>query len=486
MPGSLRAPEIDLPGLAWFNVRAPLSLGALRGKLVLLDFWTFCCINCMQILPSLRRVEERFPEDLAVIGVHSPKFAAERDPAKVEAAIARYDIRHPVVHDPEFQIWQRYAIRAWPTLVFIAPDGSILGAHSGEPDPDRLVEAVAGLIAQGKAEGRIRAAPLDLALSAPPGGRLAFPGKIKPLGPERLALADSGHHQILVLSASGEEEVRIGSGEAGHRDGDLESAAFNAPQGLIGLGDQIYVADTGNHALRRVDLAAGKVTTLSQHGRRGGALGPDERVAAETALASPWDLESDGKSLFIANAGTHQLLRLDLASGRIAGLAGDGGEAIEDGPAMEARLAQPSGLALSPDHRALYFADSETSSIRRLDLGPEPRVQTLVGTGLFDFGQRDGTFAEALLQHPLGLCWHQGELLVADSYNGALRRLDLAAGEVTEFDGGRFLCEDSLCLPLAEPAGICAIAGAILVSDTNNHRVLRYDPAAARYRTWFA
>jgi thiol-disulfide isomerase/thioredoxin/sugar lactone lactonase YvrE len=493
MSGNVHAPEIDLPGLEWLNVERPLSLAALRGKLVILDFWTFCCINCMHVLPTLRRVEDAFPTELAVIGVHSPKFAAERDAANVRAAIARYGIRHPVVHDPEFRLWRAYAVRAWPTLVFVAPDGTVLGQHAGEPDPEALLAGVGEFLGQARAAGALRPAPLALAPAAPGTGRLAFPGKIKAWrrnGATRWVIADSGHHQIVVVDERGAEIARIGAGAGGRNDGPLAEARFDGPQGLVAEGDVIYVADTGNHAIRKVDLAAGQVATLAGTGRRGPALGhPAPAVAA--ALASPWDLALDGHRLYFANAGTHQLGQLDLAAGTVAALAGDSGEAIEDGPALAARLAQPSGLALDAGARQLYFVDSETSAVRELDLDAG-RVRTLVGHGLFDFGHRNGAFGEARLQHPLGIDWAPvegtpGRLYVADSYNGRVRAVDLAAQRIDDVDGEGFVCADPVCLPAGEPAGV-AVAGLqrLLVADTNNHRVLEYDLVGRSYRTWFA
>ena len=177
MEGEVRAPEIDIPGLVWFNTPQALSLRELRGRLVILDFWTFCCINCMQILPALRRVEEAFPEEVVAIGVHSPKFAAERDPANVAAAIRRYGIVHPVAHDPEFKLWRAYAVRAWPTLVFVAPDGSVLGQHSGEPDPERLLAGVKDALDGWRAGGKLKPAALLPATTPQPASRFLFPGK---------------------------------------------------------------------------------------------------------------------------------------------------------------------------------------------------------------------------------------------------------------------------------------------------------------------
>ncbi len=482
MFGITRAPELDRAGLDWFNVTRPLSLADLRGRLVVLDFWTFCCINCIHALPVLHRLEETYPDEVAVIGVHSPKFDAERDPAKVAEAIRRYGVLHPVAHDPHGVLWDEYGVRAWPTLVFVSPDGHVIGQISGEPQPEALIEGVGDMLREFRELGELRPAALPLDAMAEPEGRLSHPGKIRAAGGGAWAVADAGHHQIVLLDDAGARLRRYGSGIAGFEDGDAETACFDRPQGLACTAQAIYVADTGNHALRRIDRASGAVTTIAGIGVRGGVL-KGRAAGRGCALASPWDVAAADGRLYFANAGSHQLGVVDLRTGAVAPLAGAGGEDIVDGAAPEALLAQPSGLALSPDGATLYFADSETSAIRALSL-PEGRVSTLVGRGLFAFGHRDGSWEEALLQHPLDVAASDGRLVVADSYNDRLRVLDLAARTVAGLDPGA--CADDPCRPFAEPAGV-AVAGRdrLLLSDTNNHRIVEIRLDEGRYRTWF-
>jgi thiol-disulfide isomerase/thioredoxin len=488
MLGVVRAPEIARPGLTWLNVAAPIPLADLAGRLVILDFWTFCCINCMHVLQTLAKIEARFPDSVTVIGVHSPKFAAEKDPANLVAAIARYRIAHPVIHDPEMTLWNEYTIRSWPTLVFIAPDGSVLGASSGEPDAEKLIAFIEEQIAAFRSHGAVEPKPLPSGLiPSAPASRFAFPGKAKPVllpsGGRGWGVADAGHHQIALLDAQGREVGRYGSGHPGFEDGAANAASFRDPQGLVASDTTIYVADTGNHAIRAIELASGQVTTIAGTGSRGRILGVSAE-ARSTALASPWDLVLVDDVLAFANAGSHQLGALDPQRGILARLAGTGAEALEDSTAMHAAMAQPSGLAYDEESGRIFIADSETSSVRFLQLGETPQLTTLVGAGLFDFGYKNGPFSEARLQHCLGLSVRGNQVVVVDSYNARLAALDLAAGELSDVDNG-FTCVDAVCLPLAEPAGVHHDGDTrLLVSDTNNHRLLIYDRDARTTATF--
>jgi DNA-binding beta-propeller fold protein YncE len=486
MFGITRAPEFDHAELTWFNLVRPLSLADLRGRLVILDFWTFCSINCLHTLPTLRIIEDYYPAEVAVIGIHSPKFDHERDPIALACALERYGITHPVAHDPHSGLWNEYCIRAWPSLVFISPDGMVIGQLAGEPNPEVLLNGIGAMLEHFTTEGSLCPSPFPPQATSLPmsSGALRFPGKIKPCpsadGRKLWAIADSGHHRIVLVDDDGTEIRCWGSGQPGFTDGS-DAAGFSGPEGLACTEDAIYVADTRNHAIRRIDRTSNEVTTIAGTGERGGGL-QSGGAAGTSALASPWDIDilPDGRTLVFANAGSHQIGRIDLGDGTMLSVTGCGGEGLLDGPASLAMLAQPSGLACLG--ATVYFVDAETSSVRSFSL-EDGTVRTLVGTGLFDFGHHDGPLGEASLQHPLGLAvLADGRLAVADSYNGALRLIDLETGHVSSL---KPTCTDTLCRPWSEPAGITADGPArLLLSDTNNHRIVEIDLAQGTSRTW--
>lgn len=486
MYGLTRAPELDRNGLHWFNTDYNLSLASLRGRMVILDFWTSCCINCLHVQPTLKLIEDTFPDEVVVIGVHSPKFTAEHNPDNVRHAINRYGILHPVIHDPAMQLWQEYAVHAWPTLTFIGPDGRVLGNMSGEPDPDRIIQGIRQMLTGWKRAGLMKPVPFPHNASPNGGGNLCFPTTMKPIpcpGGECWAVADTGHSQIVIYDQNGFERRRFGSGHEGLQDGPPALATFNKPRGLIGDHNYLYVADTGNHALRRIDLKNGDIQTLAGNGSRGEALtGVTEAKGLE--LASPWDLELLDDRLFFSNAGTHQIGELSLARGTIRPLAGTSAEHIVDGPALDALLAQPSGLSLDADKGILYFTDTESSSVRQVTLCREPTVTTLVGKGLFDFGHDNGTFDTATLQHPLGLTSHNGHIVVADTFNDRLRLLDLKRCHVSDLGEDKFI-EAANPVHASGPKGVAfAPDGTLLMSDTNNHRILEISLDNQRVKTW--
>jgi thiol-disulfide isomerase/thioredoxin len=470
--GRVRAPELA-GGRGWLNTDRPLTLAGLRGKVVLLDFWTYGCVNCMHVIPDLKRLEAKYPKELVVIGVHSAKFENEKETENIRRIVLRYGVEHPVVNDADFRIWNAYAVRAWPTLVVIDPAGYVVGYASGEGNYDVLDKAVAELADDARRRGTLDERPLKLALEKAKTGDLplAFPGKI--LADERgdrLFISDSNHNRVVVTRLDGTLLYTVGSGARGRADGDFARATFDGPQGLALDGDALYVADTRNHLLRRVDLKSRAVETVAGTGEQL----RDYRVNLETLpsvpLSSPWDLYVQGGTLYVAMAGPHQIWQLDLKTRRPSVFAGSGREARLDGTREEAAFAQPSGLA--GDGRTLYVADSESNIIRAVGEGAGGEVLTLAGGDLFEFGDRDGQGDDVRLQHPLGLALYDGRLFIADTYNHKLKVLDPKTRKVSTFAGtGKPGQADGARPEFYEPGGISVARGRLYVADTNNHAV---------------
>ncbi|MCA9829789.1 MAG: redoxin domain-containing protein [Dehalococcoidia bacterium] len=485
--GSDPAPPFP-DGLTWFNVNEPLQLGALRGKVVLLDFWTLGCINCQHIIPDLKELEAQFGDAMTVVGVHSGKYATEHDDESIREAIERYGLMHPVVNDPDFVFWQRYGASAWPTLVIIDPAGNLVGYHSGEGVYPLFQPIVASLVAEFDAKGELDRTPLPLAPEATVAATvLSFPGKVlaDPVG-KRLFIADSGHNRILVASLDGALQAAIGDGEAGFADGAAYEARFDAPQGL-GLsedGKTLYVADTRNHAVRAVDLETNDVTTIAGTGEQLDRLPGLDAKALETALASPWDVVAAGGKLFISMAGVHQIWALNLAAGTIEPFAGTSREGINDGERRtSATLAQPSGIAT--DGNYLFWVDPESSSVRRTLLDGSGPVETLVGTGLFDYGDDDGVGKDAKLQHAQGLAFADGRLFVGDTYNHKVKSVTLPGLEVETLAGSDRSRADGESdeARFDEPSGLSVAGSTVYVADTNNQSIRLVDRVTGQTRT---
>ncbi|OAE03352.1 NHL domain-containing thioredoxin family protein [Arthrobacter sp. OY3WO11] len=517
----------ELVGRNWLNTGGKtLDLEALRGKIVLLDFWTFCCINCLHVLDELRPLEEQYSDVLVTVGVHSPKFEHEADPVALAAAVERYEIHHPVLDDPELETWKAYTARAWPTLVVIDPEGYIVAHLSGEGHADGLAVLIPELIAEHEAKGTLHRGSGPYVAPEPTSGTLRFPGKALFLPPGRGSTAvngtsddraaagaagngaagkgswlvtDTGHHRLVELGTDFHTVLgTFGSGVRGHADGpaagDSAVAQFNEPQGLVLLpedvaakaGYDVVIADSVNHRLRGLSLADGKASTLAGSGVQrlleSGPARVDEDAAGFTgqlgghpldvALSSPWDVVWSRKlnAVVVAMAGVHQIFSFDPLSGAVAIVAGNGLEGLLDGPAHEAWFAQPSGLAEDADGN-IWVADSETSALRKLAIDDDGTVtvESAIGKGLFDFGFRDGAAAEARLQHPLGVTvLPDGSVAVADTYNGAVRRYDPASGTVSTLARG-LLEPSDVIVDHTHSAGSEPL---LVVVEANKHQVV--------------
>ncbi len=509
-PNSQPAPELPRDA-EWLNVSKPLRIKDLRGKFVLLDFWTYCCINCIHILPELKKLERAYPNELVVIGVHSAKFEGEKDSKNIEEAILRYEIEHPVVNDFDHKIWDAYSVNSWPTIWLIDPEGNAVGQNSGEFKFELVDAVLRKAIPYYRENKTLDETPLkfDLLSERQQPTPLRYPGKvIADAASQRLFIADSNHNRIVVAKFDGTVLETIGSGQIGRANGDYATASFDHPQGMVLHGETLYVADTENHMLRKVDLVAKRVSHVSGTGEQGSGWPGVERAQATgkipdkwvgpcktTALNSPWDLWIHKEELYIAMAGPHQIWKMPLSEAQIGPYAGNGREDIVDGPLISrvpyqlgaSSFAQPSGL--SSDGEWLFVADSEGSSVRAVPFDPAKEVRTVVGTSelpggrLFHFGDVDGPKDRVKLQHCLGVAYNDGKIYVADTYNNKIKVVDAKTGATLTLVGSGTPGKSDDPPTFDEPAGISYAAGKLYVADTNSHAIRVVDIATRKVST---
>jgi DNA-binding beta-propeller fold protein YncE len=510
-PQRISVPEFP-PNLTWLNSK-PLTKADLKGKFVLLDFWTYCCINCMHILPELKKLEDAYPNNLVVIGVHSAKFETEKVSENIREAILRYEIAHPVINDADHEVWNTYSVSSWPTIVLIDPEGMFVGRNPGEFKADLVAGVLDRALPYYRDKGLLDEKPLKFDLESEKEAKtpLRFPGKI--LADEaggRLFISDSNHNRLVITSLDGQLQDVIGSGQIGNGDGDYQSATFNHPQGCALVNETLYVADTENHLLRKIDLKTKTVSTIAGTGEQGNfqnafpgwdgdaGRGARQRWVGQpstTPLNSPWALWIYKTDLYIAMAGYHQIWKMPLSEQEIGPFAGNGREDIVDGPKLPASpfrggsaFAQPSGL--SSDGTWLFVADSEGSSIRAVPFeGATREVKTVLGTSglsearLFTFGDRDGPKATARLQHCLEVVYSNGKIYVADTYNHKIKAVDARTGEAKTVAGTGQPGTPDDPAQFHEPAGLAIAKGKLYVADTNNHLLRTIDLTTGKVAT---
>ncbi len=484
-PASPQAPAPSLEGaIGWINSDGPIHLEKLRGKIVVLDFWTYCCINCHHVLPHLAAIEQRYKNQVVVIGVHSAKFDAEKDTANIRGKVREYSIRHPVANDANHAIWDRFGVRSWPTIVVIDPLGNVAYNEAGEVQAD-LDARIRSLVERHRSRRELDESPVEFPaeVDRPHDGGLLYPGKVTAdAASDRLYISDTGHNRIVVTDLRGRFIEAIGGGKSGLVDGDYAHAAFDRPQGTCLLDDILYVADTENHALRAVDLKAKAVRTAAGTGEQT-TLYTASGKGPQTPLSSPWDVIviPRTKTLAIAMAGHHQVWRFDVARGVVSTWAGSGRENIQDGTLGSARFAQPSGLAT--DGHQLFVADSEASGVRSISLGARTLVGTIAGVGLMEFGDQDGKGESVRLQHCLGLAFGGGKLYIADTYNNKLKVCDPRARTVDTLVGTRKRGLSDDPPRFDEPGGLSLAGTTLYVADTNNHAIRAVDVESRSVRT---
>ncbi len=441
----------------WFNVSQPLTTAELHGRVVLLDFFTPGCINCIHMIPVLQQLKAEFGDDLLVVGVTSPKFTASKQADNMAPFLRRFHIDEPVFIDANMTWWQHYGVFAWPTILLLGPEGHVIHSFTGERSVAQMAHPIGEQIAAAKKAGTLTHPKLPLITRTADTDFFVLPTKIAVSG-NRVAVSDTGHNRIDLFNTAGLLIAQIGSGNAGFTDGSAATAEFNRPQGLAFMGNTLFVADTDNQRIRAINLATMSVTTVAGNGTRGeGQIAPSAPLV--TPLNSPWGLASHHGSLYIAMAGDHQIWQLNPAKNTLAVFAGSSEEGLRDGERRTAQFAQSSGLAF--DAHNLYVADPESSAIRQINLDTG-LVITLVGKGLFNFGDRDGAAAQALLQHPQGVAYLDGALYICDTFNNAIRKLDLGSLRVS-----------TVIKNLAQPNGIAVLNNhTLLIANTNQDQVI--------------
>ena len=461
------APIAELPaGLDWVNADQPPALSAFRGRVTLLYFWTFDGINSLNLLAELPPLERRFHDGLAVIGVHCPNYPRQCEPGIVLKAVNRLGLRHPVANDPGYLAWQQFGIEAWPSVVLLDVEGRPAGLYAGEGRSSEIAARIAALLDEA-ASRDLRIFDSQTDVVRPEEHRpLAFPTRVIATS-QHLYVADTGHHRILEATHGGRILRQFGLGSASFADGHDVEAGFSYPQGLALHRDTLYVADTGNHAIRRVRLASGEVDTIAGTGHMGRDRAIEHPDPRAVGLAWPLDVSLDDEHLFFSLAGQNQIWALDLARNTLGVFAGSGKFGMEDGEAAYASFAHPAGLCVLG--RQLIVADAGANAIRAVSLG-DGRVSTVAGAGPFEFGDAAGIGHDARLQHPLVVSPDpRGLVFLVDTLNNRIKALNTRTREVRGFN---------LAWPFAEPEGIALAAGALWVANTNAHEIVRVDLAS--------
>jgi sugar lactone lactonase YvrE len=457
-----RAPE--LPDHAeWLNVSGPVRMKQQNGRIVLLAFGAWSSVPCQHMLADLDHLERKFRDDLTIIGIHAARFPHEKSREHLQKAIHRNHVRYPVINDPHQGLSRIYGIRKWPSLVIIDANGFIVGALTGEGKRARLEQIIHTLLNNRRRHlTLVRDSRVNNAPGTDSAGPLSFPGKVLVSG-SRIYIADSGHNRILETTSHGHIIRQFGSDSGGFNDGGCTEAAFSNPQGMVLTSEFLYVADTGNHAIRRIRRQGGEIETIAGTGNVGIRTPGDYFTdPLETDLNSPSGLALSHNILYIAMTGLHQIWAYSLITNTLEIFAGSGREGIVDGISRSACFAQPSALAVMDD--TLFVADAKSSAIRAVNLQTR-QVSTLVGRSLCDCGDADGHAAEARMQFPLDIHAdpHHKLLWVADTYNNKIKRIQTKDKLVSSIPVNH---------RLDEPGGLAFNGESLYIANTNFHEIV--------------
>lgn len=464
------------PGLEWLNIKESISLLDLKGKIVLLHFWRYSSINSLHSLEELKRLETKWHKELVVIGIHSSKFFSERNLESLKQSILRNEIKHPVINDIDFSFTRQYNINSWPSFVLIDPKGKVFGVQEGEGIYEGFDKIIKEMSLEFKEKGLLNLNPIssiepsEISKSC---SRLCFPGKliVNDKGTE-LFVSDTSNNRIIRIDIQKNQIIEIiGKGVAGYKDGKFKEAKFNYPQGLALNNEELYIADSGNHSIRIANLKTKMVQTIAGTGEQAKTINVPGK-GTQVAFNSPWDITILNKNLYITMRGTHQIWILNLSTLEAEVFAGTGSENIFDGNLNLASLAQPTSI--TRDDIKIYFLDSEVSAVRSVGIRTSQKVKTIIGKGLFEFGDIDGLALRARLQFPMGISYGSGKLYIADTFNNKIKQLDLDNNEITTIAGtGKVGSQNGISSESSffEPTGIAVFKNLIYVSDTNNHKI---------------
>ncbi|HSX61895.1 MAG TPA: thioredoxin-like domain-containing protein [Tahibacter sp.] len=451
--------------LDWVNTDQVPRRDQLLGRATLLYFWTCDHVNSVNLLADVAWLESRHHDGLCVIGVHTPRYSAQRTAAAVLKAVNRHHLRHPVANDPGFVLWQKLGVQAWPSVVLLDAQARPVAIFTGEGRRQEIDRRITHLLDDAIANDT-RVYEGWPAVGRPePRLPLAFPARVVATD-RHLYIADTAHHRVLETTHEGRILRQFGSGNAGYWDGRLVDCGLASPQGLALAKDALYVADTGNHAVRRIRLLAGDVETVIGTGRAGRDRPQQHGEPTAVGLCAPVDLVAHNEHLYVTVAGQHQVWDLDLTRSTLDVLAGSGHFGLQDGAGAYASFAQPAGIAaLGP---ALFVVDAGAGAVRAIRIA-DRQVTTVVGAGPWEFGDAAGKRDAVRLQHPQGVAVDpRGLVFVADSYNSKLKAINLKNGETRSF---------SLPYRFHEPEGVSLAGGALWIANTNAHEIVRVDLA---------